>query len=89
MRYLSCLVVLFLFSVPILVARPTVAPAADFQFVVHLFDYDAKQALDIHDKISPSDAPQPEQPAPSIVIQSRPALARVNSRTEHEQQQQQ
>ena len=51
MRYLSCLVVLFLFSVPILVARPTVAPAADFQFVVHLFDYDAKQALDIHDKI--------------------------------------
>src|SRR5664279_1953123 len=38
--------------------------------------------------VSPSDAPPPEQPAPSIVIQSRPVFARVNSRSEQEQQQQ-
>jgi hypothetical protein len=39
--------------------------------------------------VSPSDAPPPEQTAPSIVIQSRPVFARVNSRAEQEQQQQQ
>jgi dienelactone hydrolase len=50
MRYLSCALVLSLVS--ILAAGQTEAhPAADFQSVVHLFDYDAKQALDIHDKI--------------------------------------
>jgi len=50
---------------------------------------EARSELSVAVTVSPSDAPQPEQPAPSIVIQSRPALARVNSRTEHEQQQQQ
>lgn len=45
MRYLSCALVLSLVS--ILAAGQTEAhPAADFQSVVHLFDYDAKQALD-------------------------------------------
>jgi transglutaminase-like putative cysteine protease len=33
--------------------------------------------------------PVPEQNAPSVVIQSRPILARLSSRTDHEQQQQQ
>jgi len=39
--------------------------------------------------VSPADAQPSEQSAPSIVIQSRPVFARVNSRAEHEQQQQQ
>ncbi len=50
MRYLSCVLTLSLISV--LAAGQTEAkPAASFQSVVHLFDYDAKQPLDIHDKI--------------------------------------
>jgi dienelactone hydrolase len=50
MRYVSCVLMLLLFSV--LAAGQTAdQPAADFQSVVHLFDYDAKQPLDIHDKI--------------------------------------
>jgi transglutaminase-like putative cysteine protease len=39
--------------------------------------------------VSPSDAPPPEESAPTVVIQSRPAFARGNLRAEHEQQQQQ
>jgi hypothetical protein len=39
--------------------------------------------------VSPSDAPLPEQTAPSIVIQSQRALSRLGSRLEQEQQQQQ
>ena len=38
--------------------------------------------------VRPSDAP-PEESAPTVVIQSRPAFARGNLRAEHEQQQQQ
>src|SRR6266536_4506531 len=50
MRYLSCVLMLSLISV--LAAGQTEAkPAASFQSVVHLFDYDATQPLDIHDKI--------------------------------------
>jgi len=50
---------------------------------------EASSKLSVPVTVSPSDAPPPEESAPSIVIQSRPAFARVNSRTEHEQQQQQ
>ncbi len=50
---------------------------------------EAKSELSVAVTVSPSDAPPPELPAPSIVIQSRPVLARINSRVEQEQQQQQ
>jgi len=50
---------------------------------------EAQSELSVSVTVSPSDAPPPEQPAPSIVIQSRPVYARVNSRSEQEQQQQQ
>jgi transglutaminase-like putative cysteine protease len=50
---------------------------------------EAQSELSVAVTVSPSDAPPPEQPVPSIVIQSRPVFARVNSRLEQEQQQQQ
>jgi transglutaminase-like putative cysteine protease len=50
---------------------------------------EAQSELSVAVTVSPSDAPPPEQSAPSIVIQSRPAFARVRSRLEQEQQQQQ
>ncbi len=50
---------------------------------------EAESELSVAVTVSPADAPPPEQPAPSIIIQSRPVFARVNSRTEQEQQQQQ
>jgi transglutaminase-like putative cysteine protease len=50
---------------------------------------EAHSELSVAVTVSPSDAPPPEQTAPSIVIQSRPVFARVNSRSEQEQQQQQ
>jgi len=50
---------------------------------------EARSELSVAVTVSPSDAPPPEQSAPSIVIQSRPVLARASSRAEQEQQQQQ
>jgi transglutaminase-like putative cysteine protease len=50
---------------------------------------EARSELSVAVTVSPSDAPPPEPPAPSIVIQSRPVFARLSSRTEQEQQQQQ
>ena len=50
---------------------------------------EAQSELSVAVTVSPSEAPPPEQPAPSIIIQSRPVFARPNSRTEQEQQQQQ
>ena len=50
---------------------------------------EAHSELSVAVTVSPADAQPPEHSAPSIVIQSRPVFARVNSRTEHEQQQQQ
>src|SRR6202051_2841689 len=49
MCYLSCFLTLFL--VAPLAAQTGVKPAADFSATAHLFDYDPKQPLDIHDKI--------------------------------------
>jgi transglutaminase-like putative cysteine protease len=48
---------------------------------------EAHSKLSVAVTVSPSDAPLPEEPLPSIVIQSRPVFARANSRTEQEQQQ--
>jgi transglutaminase-like putative cysteine protease len=50
---------------------------------------EARSELSVAVTVSPSDAPPPEQSAPSSVIQSRPVFARASSRTEQEQQQQQ
>jgi transglutaminase-like putative cysteine protease len=50
---------------------------------------EARSELSVAVTVSPSDAPPPEPPAPSIVIQSRPVFARLSSRSEQEQQQQQ
>jgi transglutaminase-like putative cysteine protease len=50
---------------------------------------EAHSELSVAVTVSPSDAPPPEPPAPSIVIQSRPVFARVSSRSDQEQQQQQ
>jgi transglutaminase-like putative cysteine protease len=50
---------------------------------------EAVSELSVAVTVTPSDAPPPEPPAPSIVIQSRPVFARLSSRTEYEQQQQQ
>jgi dienelactone hydrolase len=50
MRYLSFVLMWLLISAS--AAAPTeTKPAADSQSVAHLFDYDAKQSLDIHDKV--------------------------------------
>ncbi len=49
---------------------------------------DAESSLNVSVTVSPSDAPPPEQPSPTIVIQSRPVFARLSS-LDHEQQQQQ
>ena len=53
-----------------------------------IYKGEAHSKLSVAVTVSPSDAPLPEESAPSIVIQSRPAFARANSRTEQEQQQQ-
>jgi transglutaminase-like putative cysteine protease len=50
---------------------------------------EAQSELSVAVTVSPSDAPVPLAPPPSIVIQSRPMFAPRNSRAEHEQQQQQ
>jgi len=50
---------------------------------------EAQSELSVAVTVSPSDAPPPQQAAPSIVIQSRPAFTRVNARLDQEQQQQQ
>jgi transglutaminase-like putative cysteine protease len=50
---------------------------------------EAQSELSVAVTVSPSDAPLPEELAPSLVIQSRPALPRVSSRIDQEQQQQQ
>jgi transglutaminase-like putative cysteine protease len=50
---------------------------------------EAESELSVAVTVSPSDAPLPQPAPPSIVIQSRPMFAPRNSRTEHEQQQQQ
>ncbi|MFZ3210599.1 MAG: transglutaminase family protein [Terriglobales bacterium] len=50
---------------------------------------EAHRELSVAVTVSPSNAPPPEPPAPSIVIQSRPVFARGNSRIEQERQQQQ
>jgi transglutaminase-like putative cysteine protease len=49
---------------------------------------EAQSELSVAVTVSPSDAPPPEQPTPTVVIQSRPSFAR-NNRIDHEQQQQQ
>jgi transglutaminase-like putative cysteine protease len=48
----------------------------------------AESVLSVAVTVNPSDAPPPEQVAPSIVIQSRPVFARMNLRMDQEQQQQ-
>jgi transglutaminase-like putative cysteine protease len=50
---------------------------------------EAQSKLSVAVTVSSADAPLPEEPAPSLVIHSRPALARSGLRMEHEQQQQQ
>jgi transglutaminase-like putative cysteine protease len=50
---------------------------------------EAASELSVAVTVSPSDAPPPEMPAPSIVIQSRPVFAPLSSRNLQEQQQQQ
>jgi transglutaminase-like putative cysteine protease len=50
---------------------------------------EAESGLSVTVTVSPSDAKLPDPPAPSMVIQSRPALLRAKSRPDHEQQQQQ
>jgi transglutaminase-like putative cysteine protease len=49
---------------------------------------EAESELSVAVTVSPSDAPPPEQTAPTVVIQSRPTYPRTN-RIDHEQQQQQ
>ena len=49
MRYLSFVVVLVL-VVSLASAQTDAKPGPDFQSASHLFDYDAKQPLDLHDK---------------------------------------
>jgi transglutaminase-like putative cysteine protease len=48
---------------------------------------DAQSSLSVAVTVSPSDAPPPEQPQPTLIIQSRPPTNRP--RIDHEQQQQQ
>jgi transglutaminase-like putative cysteine protease len=50
---------------------------------------EARSELSVAVTVSPSEAPPPEQAAPSFVSQSRPVFPRVASRSEQEQQQQQ
>ena len=50
MRYLSFVVVLVLVA-SLASAQTDAKPGPDFQSASHLFDYDAKQSLDIHDKV--------------------------------------
>ncbi|MGB8007966.1 MAG: transglutaminase family protein [Terriglobales bacterium] len=50
---------------------------------------EAHSELGVAVSVSPSDAPPPKMPAPSIVIQSRPVLPPLSSRSIQEQQQQQ
>jgi transglutaminase-like putative cysteine protease len=50
---------------------------------------ESNSELSVAVTVSSSDAPAPEQSAPTIVFQSRPVFARASSRTEQEQQQQQ
>ncbi len=50
---------------------------------------EARSELSVAVTVSPSDAPPPEQTAPSIVIQSRPVFSRLSPRSDQEQQQQQ
>jgi hypothetical protein len=50
---------------------------------------DAESELSVAVTVSPSDAPVPQPAPPSIVIQSRPMFVPRNTRSEHEQQQQQ
>jgi transglutaminase-like putative cysteine protease len=50
---------------------------------------EAESELSVAVTVSPSDAPPPQDSAPTIVVQSRPAFGRANSRLDHEQQQQQ
>jgi transglutaminase-like putative cysteine protease len=50
---------------------------------------EAQSELSVAVTVSPSDAPLADQTAPTIVIQSRPMFARVSSRLDQEQQQQQ
>ena len=49
----------------------------------------AHSNLSVSVTVSPSDALPPEQPAPSIVIQSRPVFSQIDFRLAQEQQQQQ
>ena len=49
MRYLSFVVVLALVA-SLASAQTDAKPGSDFQSASHLFDYDVKQPLDIHDK---------------------------------------
>jgi len=50
---------------------------------------EAHSKLSVAVTVSPADAPLPEESAPSLIIQSRPAFTRGNARIDHEQQQQQ
>ena len=50
---------------------------------------EAQSELSVAVTVSQSDAPLPQPSAPSLVIQSRPMFTPRNTRTEHEQQQQQ
>ena len=50
---------------------------------------EAHSELSVAVTVSPSNAPPSEEPAPSIVIRSRAVLARINSLSEQQQQQQQ
>lgn len=36
---------------PFAVGQADIKPAADFQTAIHFFDYDAKEPLDVHDKV--------------------------------------
>jgi dienelactone hydrolase len=52
MRYLICVLTLYFAAfVASLAAQTGVKPAPDFSNTAHLFDYEQKQSLDIHDKI--------------------------------------
>jgi len=47
----SFCLLLFSFMIVSTAAQTQPKPAADFPSLAHVFDYDLKQALDIHDKI--------------------------------------
>ena len=50
MKLLTYLLVLFINS-PSAWGQADAKPAAEFQAAIHFFDYDAKQPLDVHDKV--------------------------------------